>query len=421
MDGRTGGGGGDDSGAVPPFVEVPREEGDFRFAASFDVDGGAEERAAARAFFEEHGYAVFRGVLSAEECRRTRDAMWGHLERSVRGLRRGDRSTWPLWKSRAYGMPSGRQPVMDAQFLRNRQNRKLYEACRCVLGGAADLRVNHDRWAIYRPTEAMPEARTPASLHIDFNPWLYGEGDGGAVAEELAGLRYASGADLFRENNLIDASMGRQLQLVVNLADNYEEDGGFQIVPGSHKTLSAWLARRGPMPAGMAKARSVSFADDALLVSRAQRVPMREGSVVVWDQRCAHGSRPNASSRFRAAMFCRMFDATRCHMNAERARCRALAVWRAVRDAGVAAEVTDVGRTVFGFNDLPRAEAAELEAAVSAGVGEGRVAGSVDDSVAGAADAGAAGGAGGAADAESSTAEAEASTAEAEASTAGAA
>ena len=37
--------------------------------------------------------------------------------------------------------------------------------------------------------------------------------------------------------------MQLNVQGLVNLADNREEDGGFQIVPGFHKVFSEWTER----------------------------------------------------------------------------------------------------------------------------------------------------------------------------------
>ena len=45
-----------------PYLEVPRDEEDWRFAHSFAPVGEEEE---ARRFFDQYGFVVFRGVLLA--------------------------------------------------------------------------------------------------------------------------------------------------------------------------------------------------------------------------------------------------------------------------------------------------------------------------------------------------------------------
>ncbi|XP_065197955.1 uncharacterized protein LOC135829475 [Sycon ciliatum] len=64
-----------------------------------------------------------------------------------------------------------------------------------------------------------------------------------------------------------------------------------------------------------------------------QRVPMRAGSLLIWDQRVAHGSRPNNSTRARYVQFVKMFQSI--NLRSERAKNRGqliknkveLAVW----------------------------------------------------------------------------------------------
>ena len=122
---------------------------------------------------------------------------------------------------------------------------------------------------------------------------------------------------------------GHHLQAAMNFHDNKSEDGGTVVVPRFHRALRAWThehrgalykpcpwvtfdppppsaaaaADPGPGPAGGdtglgtgdGEEASASAVAHQWLLRRARRVPMREGSVLLWTQTLAHGTRPNAS------------------------------------------------------------------------------------------------------------------------------
>jgi ectoine hydroxylase-related dioxygenase (phytanoyl-CoA dioxygenase family) len=106
----------------------------------------------------------------------------------------------------------------------------------------------------------------------------------------------------------------RHVQCILNFSDNLDEDGGTLVVPGFHRMAEKWtqenIQLRKPLP-------WVTFASDSSgqplaveqeLLSRAVRVSMREGSVLMWNQIVAHGTRPNYSSRCRTAQFLKAFS-----------------------------------------------------------------------------------------------------------------
>src|SRR4051812_18931297 len=74
--------------------------------------------------------------------------------------------------------------------------------------------------------------------------------------------------------------------------------GGFQIVPGFREHLVEWVtARSGDLRAKYAKRQAFCIIGDREpLVRKAIRITARAGSVVLWDQRTPHGSRPNNSA-----------------------------------------------------------------------------------------------------------------------------
>jgi ectoine hydroxylase-related dioxygenase (phytanoyl-CoA dioxygenase family) len=84
------------------------------------------------------------------------------------------------------------------------------------------------------------------------------------------------------------------------------------------------------------------------LCAQAQRVPLREGALLVWDQRTAHGARGNESGVPRYAQFVKAFCTQ--HVSDERVRARARAIERESRAAGSWEHITPLGRRVFGLD-----------------------------------------------------------------------
>lgn len=140
-----------------------------------------------------------------------------------------------------------------------------------------------------------------------------------------------------------------------NLADDMD-DGGFQIVPGFHRHFETWAKTLGPAPAraaGVPEARNYEFDPARAVARRGVRLPMRAGSMVVWDQRCAHGSCPNASSRVRMAQFLTMVPATQVPGGDTGRAGRAAVVRERLRAAGLLGAVTPLGRRVFDLDRAP--------------------------------------------------------------------
>jgi ectoine hydroxylase-related dioxygenase (phytanoyl-CoA dioxygenase family) len=185
-----------------------------------------------------------------------------------------------------------------------------------------------------------------------------------SVAETLT---FETLRDFSRETNCVEARTGPHCQGVLMLAENRAEDGGLQVVPGFHSVFERWVRdglrgdpsrfadahddwRRSRLVARAGGAGSFKFGDDdAEIQKRAFRVAAREGSYVVWDQRLAHGTAPNDSSRARVAQFVKGFrkskvSAGRLARRAERVR---LEIGKA--GAETQAAVSELGRKLFGL------------------------------------------------------------------------
>lgn len=183
----------------------------------------------------------------------------------------------------------------------------------------------------------------PRNIHLDLNPWWWLQ----SAEEVLAGvetLSYANEQDFIKENNLVVKAMGRHVQCVLNFTDNLEEDGGTIVVPKFHKYIARWCAdnesMRKPIP-------WLTMPLDTPLLSLAQRIPMKEGSVLIWDQTVFHGTAPNYSERCRTAQYLKAFP---MHLvSKDRLQKRSSALRRILEDNGLLEYITVDGASVFGL------------------------------------------------------------------------
>ena len=106
------------------------------------------------------------------------------------------------------------------------------------------------------------------------------------IIEGVDTLKYESEQDFIKENNHVVQSMGLHVQCVLNFVDNSDEDGGTIIVPKFHKLIKKWcevhIDMKKPIPWLELKA-------DDPMTKYGQRVPMRAGSVLMWNQTVFHG------------------------------------------------------------------------------------------------------------------------------------
>jgi len=267
-----------------PYLEIPRDDEDWRFVKAHRV--GDED---AQAFFDRYGFVVF-GALDAHETELSRREIVEYIAASREGFEAGDESTWGLWRSQQFGMPPNgdESAYWQPQLARNRRHPRVATAFAQLLRcPPSSLRCAHDRWALY------PNGiRTRRNVHLDINPWLYAYGQA-AIAARRAEYAYASAGELFGgSDNLVSSAEGPHLQGTLALRDNEEHDAGFICVPGSHAIFDRWAAALPELRAGGPR---YDFPDHSVYHKQAQRVPVREGSLIVWDVRLVHGSTPDQS------------------------------------------------------------------------------------------------------------------------------
>eukprot|EP00005_Dracoamoeba_jomungandri_P004365 CAMPEP_0174258398 /NCGR_PEP_ID=MMETSP0439-20130205/7392_1 /TAXON_ID=0 /ORGANISM="Stereomyxa ramosa, Strain Chinc5" /LENGTH=376 /DNA_ID=CAMNT_0015341883 /DNA_START=92 /DNA_END=1222 /DNA_ORIENTATION=- len=333
---------------------VPRDEEDGRYVKCFGVDQKEE----IIAFFKEFGFVVARDVLSPQECEDTLSLLFGILEEGS-AFRRDDMSTWSSWPKSGmakHGMPT-RKPIFGKAAINNRQNPNVHKVY-SYLFGTEDLFINHDRMGMLRPTvgkNCEEKWRTAGGLHLDMNPWSYLSDSDTVVQRNLAKLTYEVPNRLNHfifENNQVHKNMfnGLHIQGVLNICDNYEEDGGFHCCPGFVHHFEQWAEelRNSKTESEAWKRNSVVFEPSHPFWNYALRIPMRAGSMVVWDQRTPHGGNANYSDRMRVAQFIKMYPKDAMNLHQRDRRCKSL--HQIFSQNGFENDITEHGYEVFDLN-----------------------------------------------------------------------
>lgn len=263
------------------------------FVESFAVDDPKS-----RDFFQEYGFVVFRNVLSPQECQATLDEFWNQ-----EGLDRNNPVTWETyWSSqrfKRFAIIGSFPDIESLTQLANRQNPNVHKGFSMIFG-TEKLWVDHDRLGIMRPTKGIvfPNSNEPVDkpawrtierwLHLDSNP------NTGEVSLASFEKTYS--------NTKVDLEKTLMLQGLITLTDAREEDGGFQCVPGFHKYCSAW-ARKPELPQSSA---NIQVPENDPVRNYIKKVPMKKGSLLLWNSLLLHANYPNDSSNFRAVQYIRM-------------------------------------------------------------------------------------------------------------------
>jgi len=304
----------------PPFdtLEFPLDEDGF--LQSFDVS----EKQKISDFFHNFGFVAV-SALNPVECTRSVDALWDFLERHNERLRRDDPNTWEKWPNLAKLGLLGDDVCLSPQLCENRQNPNVYAAFATVLG-TERLWVNVSRASAMRPTRCLqmqradgvvtevdkPEWKSVAGdkwLHWDFNSFTG------------AATRYSWKIRDVRANR---GFMGPpNLQGFIALDDCGPDDGGFFCVPGAHRYVRQWAHLNGGIYEGRLRKAVLSpeygvqlhvpheeDAEPLGLRKLAVRVPVRRGTLLIWDSRLPHSNFPNDSSHFRMVQYVTMVPVT---------------------------------------------------------------------------------------------------------------
>jgi ectoine hydroxylase-related dioxygenase (phytanoyl-CoA dioxygenase family) len=244
-----------------------------------------------KTFWEENGYVIVRNAVPQENLDTMIQAIWDFLE--VDG---NDPENWYHHKPMKRDDEEDQSPISLAGMVEmyqhqaiwdNRQYPRVYGAFRDIWE-REDLWVSLDRANMKPPVRAQnPEWDHPGMIHWDVDtskdPIPFG------------------------------------VQGVLYLTDTAEDQGGFQCVPGFHRTFEEWVktqpADRNP--------RSPDL--DGLEV---KAIPGKAGDLLIWHRLLAHGNGHNRSHAPRLAQYITMSPA---RFEDEEEREARVSSWREVR------------------------------------------------------------------------------------------
>jgi ectoine hydroxylase-related dioxygenase (phytanoyl-CoA dioxygenase family) len=326
---------------------------------------------------DQYGFVIIRDVLSQEDVTNTVDDVWSYLESGkwrncyfrtrseAKGPSRDLPTQWDkVWPSMQEEGILGSPPVFTKQAFKNRQNPRVYQVFSSLLK-QEKLMVNIDRYGLFRPTKKVnlfgdgsviqdrPSWKTINNLHLDMNAWdFYNDDQVTEFNYKLAFPAKLNYLPMFcSEYNQTGhhATSGNELRLqgLINLVDNREQDGGFQLVPGFHKYLKEW-AEHTKGTIGRTRSTFVMLPGSEPMHRYSERITMPAGALLVWDIRLPHGSRPNESERERLAQFIKYFPAPPKGVLSEM---RTEILKEKIEESDIGEELTDLGKKLFGLAD----------------------------------------------------------------------
>jgi ectoine hydroxylase-related dioxygenase (phytanoyl-CoA dioxygenase family) len=93
-------------------------------------------------------------------------------------------------------------------------------------------------------------------------------------------------------------------QGLIALTDAREQDGGFWCVPGSHRIAHEWARAHN---AQEKRGSSLLVDADDPMRQFIQKITVRAGTLLVWNNLTFHANHPNRSDRWRVVQYCRMY------------------------------------------------------------------------------------------------------------------
>ena len=271
------------------------------------------------AFFEENGYVIIPNAVPRESLEAVIRLIWDFLEMDP-----DDPDGWYREPHRTNGMVE----VYQHQALwDNRQHPRIHQAFAELLGRPR-LWVSMDRACMKPPQHPdHPEYDHKGFIHWD-------------VDTTMRPLPFG-------------------VQGVLCLTDTEADQGGFQCVPGMHRSLGGWIATQPPD-------RDPRVPD--LTGRTVASVPGKAGDLILWNRLLPHGNGHNVSRRPRLAQYILMYPERYAN---EEERQRRIHVWqnrlcpggrafpgdprgKEQRDYRTA-ELTPLGRRLLGLDPWPEA------------------------------------------------------------------
>ncbi len=211
-------------------------------------------------FWQCEGYLVIPGVLTAEQCRQSREVIWQYLQASPAQPHSWYQSTDKMQKIM---LQLFRHPVLDA----NRDVpliRQIFQQ----LWQRTDLVMTTDRVS-FNPPETQSWSFPGPDLHWD--------------VELIAPVPFAT-------------------QGLIYLTDTTEQQGAFCCVPGFHHQIDDWIRNSGKSAMQLQQQNWAEWPVKAIAA--------KAGDLIVWHQALPHGASRNTASYPRMVQYINMYPAS---------------------------------------------------------------------------------------------------------------
>ena len=169
----------------------------------------------------------------------------------------------------------------------------------------------------------------------------------------LSNLSYKFALHFITENNEIGVQKDNELHIqgLFNLADNRAQDGGFVLVPRFHSIFSNFFSQHRATFQKYGSGRFIVLPAHLEQSLKPIRITLRKGSIVLWDQRVAHGSQPNNSGSARYAQFFKMFPAS--SVDPERFQRRSRSIQKRILATSPSFQPSHLGQFTLGLLPFP--------------------------------------------------------------------
>lgn len=320
------------------------------YVVSFDVN----DTHGIQTFFNYHGLVAIHNVLNEQECDKTVDEIWDFLKQFNPQIDRNLPSSWDKgWPSfKQFGI-LGNERFVSPQACENRQNINVYNSFKTIFQ-TPFLWTNITRAGLMRPTKDIlwdvasntycdkPEWKTISEwLHLDMNP-LTGRCTTYGFQSRKESHFEPSARDTYHlgSNNALRTL---KVQGIIALSDCPEQVGGFHCVPGFHHVIEEWALQNVDICEQSnlsGDPTTVQIPKDQISIHRSiQRIPIRKGTLLVWNSCLPHGNFPNDSDQPRIVQYLHMapvYDQAIAPLNMDELE----TTWR---------PVTDLGKKIYGL------------------------------------------------------------------------
>jgi hypothetical protein len=235
------------AGAPPPPTVQRRSQA---LEAAEPVLGEPEMRS-----WDQNGYVVVPAVITRDQAQELADVVWASV-----GADPDDPATWRL-TDHGIMVQLFHHPALTPA----RTSPRLLKAF-AQIWGTADLWTSLDRVSFNPPVRSGVEFPGPR-LHWDIS---------------------------------LVPPVKFQVQGMIYLTDTSAEQGAFEVVPGFHKRIDAWLE-------GLGEGVDPRAVD---LSAEARRIAAGAGDLIIWNSALPHGASPNTGDHPRLAQYVTQFPAS---------------------------------------------------------------------------------------------------------------